>query len=294
MLNPDIAYLLGMIVGKGEIIRGENQTKILIMIPHKNLEIEGENTQLSIKASFLDIITRLQPLIGTDLKTDTSNTREAIIYFSKDNEDFLIRTINTFFNNENSWRRFRIPNEIFNSSTNIKKEFVRGVADVTGHIRQSNQYYSPLFENRVYIEIMENWMLVIDVANLLKSLSIPIHTIRFAHPNLVDPRGEYYSRGIRSYKEHQIKIWAEEFEKIGFNIDHKNKLLVRYANKNKRNWKRNVTIENSHHKFYWETRDSSVAKPSHPDEGNLTIYSSIRGKHFNSWKEIANALGYND
>lgn len=292
MLNPEIAYLLGMTAGKGEIIRGENQTKILIMIPHKNLKIEGENTQLSIKASFLDIINRLQPLIGTDLKTDTSNTREAIIYFSKDNEDFLIRTINSFFNNENSWRRFRIPDEIFNSSTNIKKELIRGIADVTGHIRQSNQYYNPLFENRVYIEIMENWMLAIDIANLLKSLSIPIHTLRFAHPNLVDPQGKYYSNGVRSYKEHQIKIWAEEFEKIGFNIDHKNILLKMYAEKNRNNWTRKTPLEDNHHKFYWEVRDSSKIKSVHPDENSPTIHSSIRGKHFDSWREIANDLGY--
>ena len=45
MLNPDIAYLLGMIVGKGQVIRGNRNTEIVIDIPHKNLVIEGENTQ---------------------------------------------------------------------------------------------------------------------------------------------------------------------------------------------------------------------------------------------------------
>lgn len=292
MLNPEIAYLLGMIAGKGEIIRGENHTKILIIIPHKNLKIEGENTQLSIRASFLDITNRLQPLIGTDLKADISNTREAIIYFSKDNEDFLIRTINGLFNNENSWRRFRIPDEIFQSSTSIKKEFLRGMSDVTGHIRQSNYRFSRLFENRVYIEIMENWMLTIDLANLLKSLSIPIQTIRFAHPNLVDPNAIDYKKGAKTYKEHQIKIWAEEFEKIGFNIDHKNNLLKLYTSKNRNNWPRQTSIEKSHHAFYWETEDRSKIKPAHPDESNLSIYHIIRGKHFNSWREIAKELGY--
>ena len=49
-----------------------------------------------------------------------------------------------------------------------------------------------------------------------------MQTIRFAHPNLVDTSGKYYASGVRNYKEHQIKIWADEFEKVGFpkNIDY--------------------------------------------------------------------------
>src|SRR3990167_6251044 len=72
MLNPDIAYLLGMIVGKGQVIRGNRNTEIVIDIPHKNLVIEGENTQQSVKSSLLDIVGRLKSLVGTDMEWDTS------------------------------------------------------------------------------------------------------------------------------------------------------------------------------------------------------------------------------
>lgn len=291
MLNPDIAYLLGMIVGKGEIKRDKKYTEVIINIPHKNLGIENEDTQQSIKASLLDIIRRLKPLVGADLENDTSNPYVATLYFSKNNGDFLIRTLNAYLKYHNTWRTFRIPAEIFESSADVKKEFLRGLADVTGHIRASNYYYDKLKDNRVYLEIMDNWDLAIDVANLLKTLDITIQTIRFAHPNLVDTSGNDYRRGVRNYKEHQIKIWAEEFEKIGFNIGHKNRLLKKYSDSNKNNWRGRNSIE-SRHKYYWETRDRPVIKPSHPDENSPKIHPKIRGRHFNSWKEIAKDLGY--
>lgn len=293
MLNPEVAYLLGMIVGKGEVVRGNSETRIIINIPHKNLTIEDENTQLSVKASLLDIVGRLKPLIGTDLVTDTSSSNIAVLYFSKSNEDYLMRTLTSYLKNIISWRQSRIPNEILeNDSADIKKEFLRGIADVTGHVRRSNSAYGQSYNHRVYLEIMDNWDLTIDIANLLKSLDIPIQTIRFAHPNLVDTSGKDYAKGVRNYKEHQIKIWAEEFGKIGFNIEHKNKLLEKYADENRKNWDKSTPIEQNHHRFYWETREIEKTKPRHPDENNPRIHPEIRGKHFDSWKEIAKRLGY--
>ena len=290
MLNPDIAYLLGMIVGKGQIIRDNRNTKIIIDIPHKNLVIEGENTQQSVKSSLLDIVGRLKSLVGADMEWDTSKQNIAHISFSKSNGDYLVRTINTYLKNNMSWRDFRIPKEIFSATTDIKTEFLRGFADVTAHIRKSNVAWKS-HEHRVYVEIMTNWDVCIGIANLLKNLNVPVQTIRFAHPNIVDPTLKFYNKGMRNYKEHQIKVWAEEFEKIGFNIDHKNKLLKKFADTNRKNWKefskdskkyKDKPISEAHHKFYWETRDIKKNKQSHPDENHPSIHPKIRGKHFDS------------
>jgi len=315
MINPDIAYLLGMIAAKGVIRRGNKETEIMIQIPHKNLEIEDENTQQSVKASLLDIINRLKPLIGTDIAVDVSSSTIAYIKFTKDNGDYLIRTIRTYFARKTSWSNFRIPKEIIISSKDIKKEFLRGFADVTAHIRKSNVAWNN-YEHRVYIEIMSNWDMVIDIANLLKDLDIPIQTIRWAHPNFVDTNQKYYKKGITNYKEHQVKIWAEEFNQVGFNIGHKNRLLKKYSRLNNENWdnycKENAqkasseksksgylskigNLDIKHHKFYWESKRKYIKqKPQHPDEDNSRIHSKIRGKHFDSWKEVAKELGYNE
>ena len=303
MLNPDIAYLLGMIVGKGEITRGNRETEIVIAIPHKNLMIEGENTQQSVKSSLLDIVGRLKPLVGVDITWDTSNSNIAYISFSKQNGDYLIRTINAYLKNHLNWRAFRIPIEVFSETTDVKLEFLRGIADVTAHIRKSNIAWKN-YEYRVYIEIMSNWSLCIDIANLLKDLGVPVQTIRFAHPNIVDPNLEKYNAGSKEFwnKEHQIKIWAEEFEKVGFNINHKNNLLRKFSDLNRKNWKEaskkskkynDKPISVIHHKFYWETKEINKRKKIHPEEKSMKLPLTVR-KHFDSWKEMAKELGYNE
>jgi len=314
MCNPQFAYLLGMITGKGTIIRKRAVTEIRIEIPHKNLIIEEMDAQISVKASITDIKEILEPLIGTRISV-TSLKNKTILSFEKNNTDFLIREINRHMGNLTSCKDFRIPNDIFIAPSDIKKEFLRGLADVTGHIRSSNVAYGISYNHRVYIEIPVNWFLVIDVANLLMDLDIPVHTINWGHPNIRDPYLKDYNRNKKDawFREHQIKIFAEEFEKVGFKIIHKMKALTQLADVNKKEWDKYVTnkinasksetvknkwkqklghIETFHHKYYWQVRRVKKPKPHHPMENDQRIPAIIRGQHFDSWQEIAKALGY--
>lgn len=317
-MNAEFAYLLGMITGKGTIVRGNRETEIRIEIPHKNLIIEGMDAQLSVKASITDIKNILEPLINTRIEVFSSNNI-TILSFTKDNRDFLIREINRYLGNLISCKDFRISSEIFNSPVDIKKEFLRGIADVTAHARSSNNYIckkiKPCYGHRVYIEIPVNWFLVIDIANLLMDLDIPVHIINWGHPNMRDPYLKDYNadRTNAWFREHQIKIFTEEFEKVGFKIIHKMRALKKLADTNRNNW--NIHVRNSitsakslekkliwakklgkieliHHRYYWETKEKIRPKPEHPMESDDRIPSIIRGKHFNSWREIAEALGY--
>ena len=317
-MNPEFAYLLGMITGKGTIVRGNRETEIRIEIPHKNLIIEGMEAQLSVKASITDIKNILEPLINTRIEV-LSSENITILSFTKDNRDFLIREINQHLGNLVSCKDFRISNEIFDSPADIKKEFLRGIADVTAHARSSNNYMckkgEPCYGHRVYIEIPVNWFLVIDIANLLMDLDIPVHTIDWGHPNTRDPYLEDYNAGRTNawFREHQIKIFAEEFEKIGFKIIHKMRALKKLADTNRKNWNKYVRnkiksakstkqkskwrnrlgrIELIHHRYYWEIKEKIKPKPSHPMESDDRIPNIIRGRHFDSWREIAKALGY--
>jgi len=314
MENVEFACLLGMIVGKGTIIRGNSQTDIIIEIPHKNLAIEGMDARLSVKASLDDLRNILEPLIDTRI-ISSSGENKTVLKFTKDNENFLIREINRHLGNLRSWKDFRIPREIFSSPTDVKKEFMIGLSDVTAHIRRSNVAYGLPYHHRVYIEIPQNWFLVIDIANLLKDLDVPIHTIDWGHPNMRDPNLEDYNKGKTNvwFREHQIKIFADEFERVGFRIVHKMEALKKLADSNRKAWDRSVKekldrakseeqkekfrrmvehIELAHHKYYWETREVNKPKPSHPMESSDKIPQEIRGRHFNSWKEICEALGY--
>ncbi|MCY7128788.1 hypothetical protein [Streptococcus mutans] len=67
----------------------------------------------------------------------------------------------------------------------------------------------------MYIEIPNNWYLVAGIANLLKNLEILIQNIDWADPNMRDGFKKKYNPGNQDFwkKEHQIKIWANEFKK---------------------------------------------------------------------------------
>ena len=313
-MNPELGYLLGMIAGKGQIIRHRNDTDVIIEIPHKNLTIEDMDARFSIRASLDDIRNNLEPLIDTRLQSFQTDNK-TIIKFSKKNEDFLIREINRHFVGSRSWKDFRIPQEIYDSPDGIKLSFMIGLADVTAHIRRSNLAYGLLYSHRVYIEIPVNWYLVVDIGNLLYDLDIPIQNINWGHPNMRDPQLQEYNDGRKEFwaKEHQIKIYADKFEKVGFRIEHKKNALKELATVNRDEWDKHIRekikeaqteeqkeglrdqlgkIEILHHRYYWETIANKRPKLHHPMEHSEKIPSEIRGRHFNSWREICEALGY--
>ena len=54
-MNNEMAYLLGMVTGNGEIQRGVNETTVVIEIPHKKLETEFQkDVAIYVKASITD------------------------------------------------------------------------------------------------------------------------------------------------------------------------------------------------------------------------------------------------
>ncbi len=179
--------------------------------------------------------------------------------------------------------------ELFNMSTDEKKELLREMADLIEYIRKSNIAFVQDGCHRVYIEIPGNWQFVIDRANMLKTLYIPVQIIDFGHPNFRDSNLKKYNEGKPNYwkKEHQIKIWANEFLPIGFNIVHKQRALERYAEE-----LLDYLDENKTYQFYWEKPVRLRNKPIHPMENDDSLPEKIRGKHFDSWTQLANELGY--
>ena len=293
-MNNEMAYLLGMITGNGEIQRGTNETTVVIEIPHKKLETEfDKDVSIYVKASITDIREKLEPLLGTSLRFSQSKN-VSYISFTKKNEDYLMREILRYSDKASSHNNIRISDEVFRFTSDERKQFIKGFADVTGYIRRSNYYFEKEM-HRVYFEIPQNWYLVADFCNLLKSVDVPVQNIDWAHPNIRDGKLTKYNEGKVDFwkKEHQIKVWANEYETIGFAVIHKNEALEHFANE------QIMFIEMEHrkasdktHKYYWELAERNKNKPPHPSENDEFIPEEIRGKHYNSWKEIANDLGY--
>lgn len=290
-MNNQMAYLVGMILGNGEVQRNTSDTTITIEIPHKNLrDDEGLEVSIYVKSSLADIRGVIEPLVGHSLPIAQTKTVTSIS-FTKPNEDYTMREILRFIGSGIHHSTMTMNDELFNITTDEKKELLRGIADVTGYIRKSNKAFGEEGHHRVYIEIPGNWQFVIDIANMLKKLDIPVQTIDFGHPNFRDPSLKKYNEGKPNYwkKEHQVKIWANEFLPIGFNIVHKQRGLERYAEE-----LLEYLDEEKTHKFYWEKTIRLRNKPIHPREEDINLPEKIRGKHFNSWTQLAKELGYGE
>ena len=295
-MNNEMAYLLGMITGNGEIQRGTTATTISIDLPHKKLETEFQkDVGIYVKASITDIRQILEPLLGTSLKF-IQNPNISMLSFTKSNEDYLMREIMRYIGNATSADTIRISPEVFNFTTDERRQFVKGFADVTGYVRRSNYAFTePNY--RVYFEIPHNWELVVDFSNLLKSIDIPVQNIDWAHPNMRDGNLKKYNQGNHDFwkKEHQVKVWAVEYQPIGFAVIHKQEALDYFAGKQRDYIEivRKRQLSDVTHRYYWELSSRNRKKPVHPGEEDEFIPERIRGKHYNSWNEIANDMGYN-
>lgn len=292
IVNAEMSYLLGSIFAKGNIFRSHETTKVTIELPHKSLRINGKDPQLYVNASLHRIQQRIQPVIGGMWQVSETKYFHTIT-FSKGSKEWVIQTINYYVGNFSSYKDFRIHPEIFQWEERFRIEFLRGFADFTGHVRSSDRAFRTKNEpggHRVYIEIPENWFLVSDVCNLLASLDIPVQQIDWAHPNFRDPHLKKYNEGYRYFwkKEHQIKIYDEEFIRIGFYILHKDENLKKLSEENIDSDGGN----HKHHKFYWEHTIIRKNRPIHPMENDQSIPAQIRGKHFSSWTEVAKDIGY--
>lgn len=293
-MNVEMAYLLGMITGNGETQRGSAETTISIDIPHKKLETEFQNdVGIYVRASITDIRTVLEPLLGTSL-TFSQNANYSFLSFRKPNEDYLMREVLRYIGGATSSDNVRISPEVFNFTFDERKQFVKGFADVTGYIRRSNYAFSePNY--RVYFEIPHNWKLVVDFCNLLKSIDIPVQAIDWAHPNMRDGNLTKYNQGKCDFwkKEHQVKVWASEFQPVGFVVLHKQQALDYFAEKQKKPYiMAGKDPADRLHRYYWELTQRRKEKPIHPGENDNFIPEEIRGKHYENWTEIAKDLGY--
>ena len=288
-MNTEMAYLVGMILGNGEIQRDSRETTITIDIPHKNLYTDDfKEASVYVLASMVDIRAIVEPLIGSDIAVTQSKTSTKVS-FTKKNEEYIIRELLRLIVGGSHHSTMRMAGELFKISSNEKIALLRGIADTTGYIRKSNIAFGQEGAHRVYIEIPGNWYMVIDIANMLKDVDVPVQNIDFGHPNFRDANLRKYKEGYPNFwkKEHQVKIFANEFLTIGFNIKHKQAALEKYSEE-----LLEFIDPDKTHKFYWEKPVRIQTKPRHPGENDPYLPRDIRGRHFDSWTELAAFMGY--
>lgn len=288
-MNVEMAYLVGLILGNGEIQQGTRETIITIDIPYKNLYTDDmKDVAVYVRASVVDIRSIVEPLIGSGLKvTQFSNSTK--MSFVKENEEYVLREMLRLIDRGTHHSTMKMSRELFSLNKDEKESLLRGIADSTGYIRRSNIAFGQDGAHRVYIEIPGNWDMVIDISNMLRDVDIPVQTIDFGHPNFRDANMVKYNSGYKTFwkKEHQVKIFANEFLPVGFNIKHKQDALEKYSEE-----LLEFIDPVKTHKFYWEKPNRIRTKPRHPGENDPSLPPEIRGLHYDSWTELASYLGY--
>lgn len=288
-MNVEMAYLIGLVLGNGEIQRGSRETTVTVDLPYKNLYTDDfKDVAVYVKASIVDIRAIIEPLIGREV-TATQFNNSTKLSFTKDNNEYVLREIIRLIDKGTHHSTMRMHPDLFAIGKEEKKSLLRGIADSTGYIRRSNIAFGQDGAHRVYIEIPGNWYMVIDIANMLRDVDIPVQTIDFGHPNFRDANLVKYNEGKTRFwkKEHQVKVFANEFLPVGFNITHKQDALEKYSEE-----LLDFIDPEKTHKFYWEKPSRARIKPIHPEESDASLPKEIRGRHFDSWTELASYLGY--
>lgn len=282
-LTPDISYLLGLITGRGEIQYTRDIKNIIIDFEYKALTSKAINKvfdqKLHIQISLDSVVSRLQNM-GINVQKDVSDKKITLVLkWEKDDITWLF--IKFLINGTRfSYHDFQIPEPIFDTTVTNKKEFLRGFSDVTAYVRNSNRDQRGI--HRVYIEISnKNWHIPPQLCQLLQSLDVAVQYIGYGHPNLRDPKAK--STSVSWAKEHQMKIYAEDFEKVGFYISHKNEALEELSEYNKTNF------SNSQKLCEGKSKRSSF-KSVHKDETHEKLPTELQGKHFDGFKEICKCL----
>jgi len=285
-LDPDVGYLLGMIVGRGSFTESGDMRRLVIDFPYRALRARGiqssyvQKTHLRIAVN--QIRDRIQQLVEAVCDVDQTSTN--------------VRFIMRFMHNSMTWRNLRficgrfstfrsstVPERLFDAPIDIQREFVRGLADVCGFIRASNNYYG---RHRVYFEIpARNWKLPVSLCNLLQvHLRVPVQTIQWNHPNT---RISTRTDAMLTSREHQLKIFADAFRSIGFYVEYKQRILDELAQYNEQNCSTTHIYCNPNPEAHQRIR----SKAKHPEENSDLIPRRIRGRHFDTYWQICAALG---
>ncbi len=287
-IDPDVAYFLGLVTARGELSDSGGVKRITIEFPFRNQIVEGIEKKIEQKDQILlgldKAINRINELTDINIRKNVEEHSVFLILESLKSTLFW-RNVNLLMKRKKTYYEFEIPNQIFDTDDDqIKKEFIRGFSDVAGSARFSNR--NKWGKCRVYLDVLnspQSWNLPVQLCYLLQDhLKIPVDTIAWGHPNIRDPKQKEYKAGKKDVwaREHQIKIFTDDFEKIGFYLPHKQEILQELADYNRKEKFSKASFCKP------PKRLTKQKKSKHPAEKSDKLPAVIRGKHFDSYWQI--------
>ena len=223
-IDADVAYLLGLITGRGRISESGGIRQITIDFPYQVLHVEGTSgsydADTSIRLGLQQIQERLLELTGADITiTPKDNSITLVLRFFRNT--MVWRNILMHTQDRTGYEHFLVPQIFFSPDVPMdwKREYIKGFADVAGNIRHANRYINGA--HRVRLDILNyqtNWEMPVQLCTVLEEhLAVPVQLITWGHPNMG-----------RDFREHQLNIFAVPFGEIGFSLPHKQTILEEF------------------------------------------------------------------
>jgi hypothetical protein len=281
-MDEDVAYLLGMLVARGELAHGDGVYRMVIHFPKGYLIAQGEKVQFDtdkeIQIGIAKVRERLVELLGGDIRTVETGESSWDLIIKITRNTIAWRNIAALLDQKSSFPHFQVPEVLLQAETPIeyKREFIRGYADVAGNIRPANRDQAG--RHRVRLDTLNyptNWKVPVQLCLLLQEhLKVPVPHLTWGHPNLG-----------RKWKEHQLNVYAEEFVAAGFCFEYKQAAVEELANINNKRAGTGVSGCPG-------ARRSGPKKPRDPDEANSErLDPALVGKHCDAYWQICRALG---
>jgi len=285
-IDADVAYLVGMIVARGPFHQDGDVRRLVIQFPYRHdamTPVPGSqiNTdrETALRLSLDSIRARISELLEVNLRVERK-AHEVSLYAVFPRETIGWRDLRFITGGKSKYLEFEVPQIIFDSDSDIQREFLRGIADTSSELSYSDRDQSQ--RQRIVIQVQfGNWILPIQLCKLLQEhLNVPVSNILWGHPNLRTPSG-----GSGWTKESRIRIFAEAFEPIGFYFEYKQRIFEEMVRFNKERGDPRPKVCNP------KTKKLRGRKPRHEDECSQRLPELLCRKHFNSYYKICRALG---
>ena len=285
-LDADVAYLVGMIVGRGCFQQEGDIRRLTIRFPYRlpamttlpgsELDIDRET---ELRLALDDVRRRVNELLEVDIDVERLS-HEVIVkaVFTKNTMSW--RNLRLLCGQAASHREMRVPSQIREAPDDLVREFLRGVADTCAVPSAADYFMQREGRQRVVLQFpQENWLLPLDVCYLLQvRLGIPVQGILWGHPNIRAPAGGSWA------KEHRLRVFADQFRPVGFNFAYKQRAFEELASWNETRAPGPARLCNP------RARRVRRRKPRHPDEGDPRLPEALR-RHFNAAFKVCLALG---
>lgn len=273
-LDSDVMYVLGLAAARGV----ESNEGFTIVLRRSTLEADVAGLGVSAVEDSIDVLERrLAKRLGDCVKIERGAGVTKITLAKVGTHHKLAAGLIAPSGSS------QVPEYVFQLSDEHKTEFVRGFADAAGYVRRA-QYYT---DGRMFVffQIRQtDWLLPTQMCRLLQmELGIPVTFIIWGHPNIRDPQAQ--ARAGSWAKEHQLKVFCDAFEKVGFGLPYKQRAFEELVKINKELRK---PIPSPCHPARKRVRKT---KPIHPEERSDKLPRQLRGIHFDAWWQVCLEAG---